>query len=87
MVKVPHLWDSLPPPPPPNPHMLSNITYEICTYMHLWHWAYGLYTEHPGPIIRNGMGPVIEKVLMVACVTTMLISMYLRRWIFIEFHV
>ena len=29
----------------------------LCPY---GHWAYGLHTEHPGPIITNGMGPVIE---------------------------
>ena len=31
----------------------------ICSY---GHWAYGLYTEHPGPIITNGMDPVLNKV-------------------------
>ena len=52
MVKVPHLWDS-PPPPHPNrtccPILHMKFVY-ICPY---GHWAYGLYTEHPGPIITS----------------------------------
>ena len=73
----PSMGFSFPPPPslppPPNrtccPILHMKFVY-ICPY---GHWAYGLYTEHPGPIIRNGMGPVIEYSLMVACVTTMLL--------------
>ena len=62
MVKVPHRWDSSPPPPAKTAHAVP--------ILHIWNLyiyalmgiglIYGLHTEHPGPIITNGMGPVIE---------------------------